>query len=183
MFFVRFEVWLLITFCEVQGLSVHCSLWSLRSTHSTLFVRYEHSTLYLRFEVWSRRFKVCEGLWRFVRHCECECVRSKVWGVNCLNCLNVVFEVFLFFQNFGVHGVVVSGCCWWLLHSFKHSSNSNIYSFGGDSNNLVYNNTFISTIDKVSLQVPLLNFMCLGFFALRFLLYFACVHEPLPIEL
>jgi hypothetical protein len=30
--------------------------------------------------------------------------------VNCLSCLSVVFEVFLFFQSFGVHDVVVDGC-------------------------------------------------------------------------
>jgi len=164
---VRFEVWVSIVFWEVQGLSAHCSLWKWRSKCSILFVKYECSMLYLRFEVWGQRSKVCEGLWRFVKHYECECVRLEVWDVNCLSCLSVVFEVFLFFQSFGVHDVVVDGYYWWLLYLLKHSSNWSIYSFGGDSNNLVCNNTFISTIDKVSIQVPLLNFMCV----LDFLLY------------
>jgi hypothetical protein len=31
--------------------------------------------------------------------------------VSCLSFLSVVFKVFLFFENFGVHDVIVSGCC------------------------------------------------------------------------
>jgi hypothetical protein len=125
------------------------------------------------FKVWGLRLmKVCEVLWNIVRsvkHSKCGCERLEVWGVSCLNYLNMASKVLLLLQSFSVHDIVdVHGCYWWLLHLLKHFSNWNVYNFGGDYNNMVCNNTFTSTIDKVSLQAPLLNFMCFEFFCSTF---------------
>jgi len=140
-FFVRFEVWLFIIFCEVQGLSVRCSLWHWRFKCSTLFVKYERSTFYLRFEViWSWKSKVCEAMWMWV--CEVGSLRREL--LKLFKCgLWGFFVLSKFWCSWCCHG--------WLLYSLNHSSNWSIYSFGGDSNNLVCNNAFIPTIDKVSL--------------------------------
>ncbi len=117
------------------------------------------------FKVWNLlKSKVFEGLWSMwmwmceVKGLRCELFKCGLWG------LLVPSKFWCSWHC----------CCWWLLHSLKHSSNWSIYSFNGDSTNLVYN-IFTSTIDKVSLQALFLDFMCLGFFySTFFIIFYMC---------
>jgi hypothetical protein len=119
-------------------------------------------------KVWNiLRFKVCEGLRGFVKVCEALWVWvCEVRGLRCelFKLFKCVFWGFFVPSKFWCSWHC---CCWWLLHSLKHSSNWSVYNFSGNSNNSVYNIS-TSTIDKVSLQTLLLDFMCLGFFYFTF---------------